>query len=87
MGPRAAPAVVQAFREHPIFRRNGAVMVGALGGPVALQVLVEAVRDPHRAVRLAAEEGLQILGGSAVEPLLHLLRDTHEIAHEHIVRW
>ena len=44
-------ALLDAFRERRAFRRRGASLIAALGGPASEECLVTALRDPYREVR------------------------------------
>lgn len=85
-GEAIKPLIIHAYRRNSWIRRSKARLVGELAGVDALNSFLEALHDHHKLVRDNAEEGLEVLGEAAVQPLISLLSSTDATIRIHATR-
>lgn len=76
IGPSAVPQLIGAFR-HLRFKFDGVEVLNEIG-PLAVDALRQALRDPDENIRMGAAEGLEGLGSyaeAAVPNLVEALKD------------
>lgn len=69
IGKPAASALLRAFEDSPLIRKNAGQLLGELAGKRALGLLVQAMSDPSSDVRKSAIEGMAVLGFPAFDVL------------------
>ncbi len=77
IGDPVVPHLLQAYASNPQIRRHQGKLVAEVAGAKAVPVLLEALKDPYRAVREDSASGLKILREPAVNGLIKLLEDGH----------